>query len=99
VGEAYVGVRFETTPQQQQPLGTAAEASGGGGGRGRSDTVLAAAVVNETLMLDDPDGRGELFGLTAVERMLFSMYDADEDGLLSPHEFTTLVHDMRQVYA
>lgn len=25
------------------------------------------------------------------------MYDADEDGLLSPKEFTTLLHDMRQV--
>lgn len=36
--------------------------------------------------------------LTAVERLLFTMYDVDEDGLLSPPEFATLLHDMRQVH-
>jgi hypothetical protein len=41
---------------------------------------------------------GGLRSLTAVEQLLFAMYDVDEDGLLSPTEFTTLVHDLRQVH-
>lgn len=41
---------------------------------------------------------GGLQSLTAVEQLLFAMYDVDEDGLLSPQEFTTLVHDLRQVH-
>lgn len=35
--------------------------------------------------------------LNPVEQLLFKMYDTDGDGLLSPAEFSTLVHDLRQV--
>ena len=43
-------------------------------------------------------GHGAIAALTPVEKLLFSMYDMDEDGLLSPAEFTTLVHDLRMVH-
>ena len=58
-----------------------------------------SAVNNNTNNNGAGGGRdGGLQSLTAVEQLLFAMYDVDEDGLLSPQEFTTLVHDLRQVH-
>lgn len=59
-----------------------------------------SAVNNNTTTNNGPGGGrdGGLQSLTAVEQLLFAMYDVDEDGLLSPQEFTTLVHDLRQVH-
>ena len=36
--------------------------------------------------------------LDPIERTLFSMYDEDEDGLLAPCEFLSLVGDLQQVH-